>query len=100
MTMKYLFATKELARLAQDPRYLGKWSGNIISMYRLRLTQIKAANSRHDLYELRSLRLKKLKGSRSSDHSIRLNNQYRMIIRFTSDQKIEVVNILAIEDYH
>ena len=77
--MKLVFANKELQQMAYDPRYLGKWSIAIINSYRRRITQIESAITRHDLYALKSLRLEKLRGSRKDQHSMRLNDQYRLI---------------------
>lgn len=86
--------------MAYDATYKGKWSDAIVKSYRKRITQIESAVSRQDLYVLKSLRLEKLKGSRKDQHSMRINNQYRLIVRFDKEEKIEIVNILAVEDYH
>jgi proteic killer suppression protein len=61
---------------------------------------IEAAVDLRDLYALKSLHFEKLKGTRSEDRSIRLNKQYRLILRINKDQQGNWLLILDIEDYH
>jgi len=59
------------------------------------LDQLEAAISLTSL-SLPGLRLEKLKGDRASQHSIRINNQYRVCFRWTEagPEDVEIV------DYH
>ena len=53
-----------------------------------------------DLRALKGLRLEKLRGFTDGRHSVRINAQYRLIIRFdTVDDKRIVIAIDAL-DYH
>jgi proteic killer suppression protein len=59
------------------------------------LDQLDAAVSLKSL-SLPGLRLEKLKGDRKSQHSVRINDQYRVCFRWT-DAGVEEVEIV---DYH
>ena len=76
------------------------YAPGIVTAYRKRIQFIQSANDERDLWNWRSLHFKKLKGNRSHQHSIRLNDQYRLIVEITGTADDKVVNIIAIEDYH
>ncbi len=62
----------------------------------IKLAVLGAATSLNDLLELRGNRLEALKGDRSGQHSIRINDQYRICFIWTGTDAIEV----EIVDYH
>jgi toxin HigB-1 len=62
----------------------------------IKLAILGAATSLNDLRELRGNRLEALKGERSGQHSIRINDQYRVCFIWTGTDAIEV----EIVDYH
>lgn len=72
----------------------------LLKVYRKRVNLIAVAPHRQVLYAFTSLRLEKLKGDRKHQHSIRLNDQYRLIVEFRQKNKHEKVVIIGIEDYH
>lgn len=62
----------------------------------IKLAILGAATSLNDLLELRGNRLEALKGDRSGQHSIRINDQYRICFIWTGTDAIDV----EIVDYH
>ena len=62
----------------------------------IKLAILGAATSLNDLLELRGNRLEALKGNRSGQHSIRINDQYRICFIWTGTDAMEV----EIVDYH
>ena len=58
---------------------------------------IRAAPDERDFYAMKSLHFEKM---RSNNHSMRLNNQYRLIIELKSESQVKTVVIVGIEDYH
>jgi proteic killer suppression protein len=89
-----------LRRLAQDPDYAPKgWGRDVIKSYRKKIQLIIAAKDERDLYAMRGLRLEQLKGDRDGQSSIRLNDQFRLILIFVTDGD-RVAVILEIIDYH
>lgn len=64
------------------------------------MQQIRSAVDERDFYQQKSLHFEKLKGGRSHQHSVRLNDQWRLILEFDGDGSSKTVVIVAIEDYH
>lgn len=80
-----------LARGARVRRFVG-----IESVARRKLRQLEIAGRLDDLRVPPGNRLEALKGDRSGQHSIRINDQYRVCFRWTSAgaEGVEIV------DYH
>jgi proteic killer suppression protein len=58
-----------------------------------------AAADERDLYGLKSLHYEKLKGDRSHQRSLRLNQQFRLIVELERHNG-KTVAIIEIVDYH
>ena len=98
--MEIEFDDDDLDRLETDARYMGGFSATVASLFRRRLQTVRSAPDERDLYALKSLHFEKLKGQRSHQHSIRLNDQWRLILEFKGKSPNKKVIIMAIEDYH
>ncbi|GLS15686.1 type II toxin-antitoxin system RelE/ParE family toxin [Hydrogenophaga electricum] len=94
------FDDKELDRLEVDANFNGGFSQDIVSAYRRRLQQIRAAPDERTFYALKSLHFEKLKGDREGQHSMRLNSQWRLIVEMRGEHPCKVVGIVEIVDYH
>jgi toxin HigB-1 len=94
------FDDENLARLETDARFMGGFSAALVSLFRRRMQTIRSALDERDLYALKSLHFEKLKGQRSHQHSIRLNDQWRLILECKGKAQNKKVVIIAIEDYH
>lgn len=89
-----------LRRLAEEPDFVPKgWGRDVIKAYRKRIQLIVAAADERDLYAMRGLRLQQLKADRDGQCSIRLNDQFRVILTFATD-KDRVAVVHEIVDYH
>jgi proteic killer suppression protein len=98
--MEVRFGDASLDRLETDRDYTGGYDQAIVRAYRLRMQMIRAAPDERTFYELKSLHFEKLKGNRSHQHSMRLNQQWRLILEFVGSGSAKIVCIVAIEDYH
>jgi proteic killer suppression protein len=98
--MEVRFRDASLDRLETDPDYTGSHQQEIVRAFRLRMQMIRAASDERTFYALKSLHFEKLKGGRAHQHSMRLNNQWRLILEFDDSGSTKVVCIVAIEDYH
>ena len=67
--------------------------------FRRRMQFIRAAVDERAFYAMKSLHYEKLKGDRSHERSMRLNDQWRLVLRIESTGERTVV-IVSIEDYH
>ena len=98
--MEIEFKDNKLGRLETDPRFTAGFAAGLVSTYRKRIQLIRGIPDERDLYSLKSLHFEKLKGERSHQHSMRLNNQFRLIIELHGKSQEKVVYVFGIEDYH
>jgi proteic killer suppression protein len=73
--MEVQFRDAKLDRLEIDPRYDGGFSHAVVTAFRKRMQMIRAADDERAFYQMKSLHFEKLQGSRSHQHSMRLNNR-------------------------
>ena len=98
--MEIEFGDKKLDQLETDPRFTAGLSAGLVTAYRKRIQLIRSIPDERDLYNMKSLHFEKLKGSRSHQHSIRLNDQFCLIIKLRGKGKEKIVCVVGIEDYH
>jgi toxin HigB-1 len=84
-------------------RALVPWLGETVRRFvgiekqaRLKLDALSAARDLNDLYVIPGNRLESMKGKRKGQHSIRINEQWRICFVWTSEEPIDV----EIVDYH
>ncbi len=61
---------------------------------------IRSADDERAFYNMKSLHFEKLKGDRKGQYSMRLNDQWRLILELHKKSKKTVVELVEIEDYH
>ena len=98
--MKFEFADPSLRRLSSDRHFDGGLPPGVVKAYRKRLLQIQAASDERVFYALKSLHFEKLKGDRRGQHSMRLNDQWRLVLRLKGSGQTKTAELLSIEDYH
>lgn len=99
--MRIQFEDDDLQHLYTDRNFHQPRLGpDVTKQFRKKVQLLAAATDERDLYNLRGLRLEKLAGTRSGQHSIRLNDQFRLILRFDTDKEGRVVVIVELTDYH
>ena len=98
--MEVEFDDDDLDRLETDPRFTGGFAAAIVSAFRKRMQTIRSAPDERDFYALKALHFEKLKGKRSHQFSMRLNDQWRLILEFSGKSPNKKAVIVAIEDYH
>lgn len=98
--MDLVFQDADLDRLEADARFNGGYPPEVVTAFRRRTQQIRAAVDERDLRGLKSLRFEKLGGDRKHQHSIRLNDQWRLIVELHGKGEKRIVTIVGIVDYH
>lgn len=99
--MQIDFEDDVLRRLYEDPRSrVARLHPELVKAYRRKVQVIVGAESEIDLRALKSLHFEKLEGDREGQHSIRLNDQWRLILRIQAQEDHKVVFIVEIVDYH
>lgn len=98
--MEVRFASDSLQRLKADAEYNGGYSEAIVKAYRRRVRVIEQAPDERDFYAMGGMHFERLKGNREHQYSMRLNDQWRLILEFAGKAPSKVVVIVGIEDYH
>lgn len=98
--MEVVFAGSDLDRLEVDPRFTAGFGQPAVKGYRKVMQAIRAAVDERDLYALKGLRLEKLKGARGHQHSLHINDQWRLIVEFVGEGPTKKVRVVEIVDYH
>lgn len=87
-------------KLERDPEYHGGYSKAIVKAFRKRMWAIRNATDERDLFAMKSVRFERLKGNRKHQHSMRLNDQWRLILELKEEGNTKKIIIINIEDYH
>src|SRR5579872_2807969 len=98
--MEVDFEDESLRRLECEAAYDGGYGREIARAFRKRMQVIRSAPDERDFYALKSLHFEKLQGNREGQCSMRLNQQWRLILRFEKRANGKVVVIISIADYH
>lgn len=97
--MDVRFNDVELDELEINAKAKPKFPTGVIKAYRKRLWQIRAAHDERDFYQNRGFKFERYE-SVAGHYSIRLNDQFRLIIRFEDRGAERTVVVVAIQDYH
>jgi toxin HigB-1 len=98
--MEVEFGDDDLEKLERDPAYTSGRAQAIVRAFRKRMQFIRAALDERDFFAMRSIRFEKLKGNRSHQYSMRLNDQWRLILEIKPGSPKNIIVVVAIEDYH
>ncbi len=98
--MEVRFKDDRLDRLETDGSYDAGFSPAIVKAFRSRMQSIRSAPDERAFYTMRSLHFEKLKGDRSHQHSMRLNDQWRLIVELNRQGPTKAVVVVEIKDYH
>ena len=98
--MEVNFGSKTLDRLDAETDFNGGFDAAIVKAFRRRMMQIRAAEDERTFYALRSLNFERLKGKRKHQYSMRLNDQWRLIIEIEESKPKNIIKLIDIEDYH
>ena len=98
--MRFYFAHKKLERLYTQEKGAHKYPEGVVDGFFDVISSIDAAKDERDLYVLKGLRYEKLGGKRTHQRSLRLNDQFRLIVEREEDEEGKFFWIIDVEDYH
>jgi toxin HigB-1 len=98
--MEVEFDSQDLDNLETDPGQSLGLGPAVDKGFRKVMQLIRAAADERDLYPLRGLRFEKLKGKRQHQYSLRINDQYRLIIELRGQGAKKRIGVVEIVDYH
>jgi proteic killer suppression protein len=94
------FADNAYRLLRDDPDAKTSFAENIVRAYRRVMRIIDDAKDERDIRVMKSLRFKRLEGKRQHQHSLRLNDQWRLIVEIVEGDPKNTIHVIRIEDYH
>ena len=98
--MRVAFREGRYERLETDPGFTDGRAPSVVRGYRKCLNFIRQALDERDLYAVTSRHFEKLQGSRSHQRSMRINDQWRLIVEIEGEAPTKTLVIVSIEDYH
>ena len=98
--MDVVFKDESLDRLETDADFNAGFGDAVVKAYRKRMQQIRATQDERTFYAHRSLHFEKLQGSRAGQCSMRLNDQWRVILELRGEAPKKTVHVIEIVDYH
>jgi len=98
--MEIEFKNPDLDRLETDINFDAGFGRDVVKAFRKRIQSIRAAADERDLRAVSGNNFEKLKGSRDHQHSIRLNDQWRLILEIKHATPKNIIVVISIEDYH
>ncbi len=94
------FQNEDCDRLEIDPSFTKGLPPGVVKAYRMRIQAIRAAIDERTFYAMKSWHYKSLQGKRNHQKSIRLNDQYRLIVELEDRNNGKCVVVIGVEDYH
>lgn len=99
--MEIEFDDPDLEEMAFDPKYIGRYPQSIVRAYRRCLRYLMDAPDRRAIYNFPGFHFKKLTGDLSGLCQLRLNDQYRLRIRFMKQEDArEKICVVYVGDDH
>lgn len=97
--MEVRFADPDLDRLETDAAFDAGWPRAVVKGYRKVMGWVWSALDERDFYNYKSLHYEKLEG-RPGQHSMRLNDQFRLIVEYEDAGQSKRIVIVAIENHY
>lgn len=97
--MEIEFADPDLDRLELDREFTAGFAPAVVKGYRKAIRFIRAAVDERDL-RLPGLNFKPLDHDRAGQHSMKLNDQWRLILEIRGEGKKKKIGVIEIVDYH
>jgi len=100
MAFEVVYKDESLEQLERDAKYSGSYSEAVVKAFRKRMWSIRNAVDERDLRESKANHFEKLKGDREHQHSMRLNDQWRLIVEIHGKGANKKLVVIGVEDYH
>lgn len=97
--MRFRFRTKKLEALYTNGTGAHKYEPGVVDSFFEVVEVIRAARDEWDFYALKSLRFERLSGDRKGERSLRLNDQWRLVVVLVEDEGGKYLLIKGIADY-
>lgn len=99
MPMEVRHNDESLERLETEPGD-GGYPPEVVRGFRKVMGFVRGAGDERDLRAMKSLRFEKLKGKRQHQRSLRVNDQWRLIVELQQGERATVVKVVALENHY
>ena len=90
----------DLARLELEAAFTASFAVPVVKGFRKVMQRLRTVSRKASLYRFGGLKLEQLKGKRKHEHSMRLNNKWRLIVEFEGEEPNEIVRMKGIENHY
>src|SRR5579872_6651773 len=90
----------DLERLETDEDFNAGFGQPMVRAFRKVMNLLRRVSGTNELRQWRGLNFEKLKGDRQGQSSLRLNDQWRLIVEVEKTEKGERLVVKEIADYH
>jgi len=97
--MRFGFKSKKLELLYTEEKGAQKYDAAVVDAFFDVMAIIAAAADERDIRNIKSLHYEKLKGKLQHQHSLRLTNQYRLIVERAKDEQGRWLLIIEIDPH-
>ena len=100
--MLFRFKSEKLKLLYTQEEGAHRYPPAVVNKFFAVMSIIRSIPNEGDLYSFKSLHYEKLKGTRGKmgERSLRLNDQWRLIIKLETDPKGKIILVLEIGDHY
>lgn len=98
--MNVVFKDKHLELLEGKEAGKLNYPVSVLNSARRKLTVLRAAPDERTIRNWKSLHYEKLSGDRAGQHSIRLNDQWRLVFELDKESNPPSLFVIGIENYH
>ena len=98
--MRFVFKNRAMEELYTERKDAHTYPPEVVNGFFRVMAIIRSARDERDLHALRSLNYEALKGRRQHQNSLRLNQQWRLIVERHEDEVGRLLWVINIEDYH
>lgn len=100
--MRFDIEDEACRELYTEEKGAAKYPSGVVDAFFEAMAFIEASNDVRDLYAMRGFRVEKLRGKqwKRGERSLRLNDQFRLILVQERDSRGPLLRILGITDYH
>ncbi len=100
MAFEVRYRDESLERLERDANYTAGYDAAIVKAFRKRMWAIRNSVDERDFRAMKSAHFEKLVGDREGQYSMRLNDQWRLILEIEGKGANKRITIVQIADYH
>lgn len=98
--MRFQFKDKNLHLLYTEEKNAHRYPIKVVDAFFDVMAIISSAENENDIRAFKQLHFEKLKGNRKDQISLRLKEQFRLIIQLEKDNNGKTIWIIEIVDYH